>query len=141
MNTHLADHLDRSGIAFEAVSKSAKVKLLARWSAEFAGLLQHARHGQSVPGIVAGSEAQEQMRNLETGSFYVLPDDESGMATVLCRHRAVPDLWVLLSDTVTKCDEIVVVDTDFGWSCVLVNHGASGVGWYFMQAGGETGRG
>ncbi len=139
MNTDLADHLDRSGIAFEAVSKSAKVKLLARWTAVFAGLVMRARHGHSVPDVRVDGDAQEQMRKLKTSSYYLLPDDESGMASVLCRHTAVPDLTILLSDTLTTCEDIVIVDADFDWSCVLVNHGAAGVGRYYMQAGAIRG--
>ncbi|MGE3246648.1 MAG: hypothetical protein AB7F96_07765 [Beijerinckiaceae bacterium] len=135
MNSDLADCLDRSGIAYETLSKAQKVKLLARWASEFSHLCSRARHGIDAPDVLAGNHAQEQMRALAADSFHVLPDDASDMPSLLCRHASVPDLSALVSDTFAKCEEIVIVDAGFEWSCVLVNHGAAGPGWYFMRAG------
>ena len=144
MNTDLAECLHRLGIECEVLSKSQKVKLLARWASEFSSLCNRARHGTDAPGVLAevlaGNDAEEQMRALAADSFHVLPDDASDMPSVLCRHASVPDLSALVSDTFTTCEEIVIVDAGFQWSCVLVNHGAAGPGWYFVRAGWESGR-
>lgn len=140
MNTDLADCLGRFGVECETISKSQKVKLLARWACEFSGLCNRALHGIDAPGVFAGNYAQEQMRALATDSFHVLPDDASDMPSVLCRHPSVPDLSALVSDTFTSCEEIVIVDAGFQWSCVLVNHGAAGPGWYYVRTGGASGR-
>jgi hypothetical protein len=140
MNTDLADCLYRLGVECETLPKSQKVKLLARWASEFSHLCNRARHGTDAPGVLVGNDAEEQMRALAADSFHVLPDDASDMPSVLCRHASVPDLTALVSDTFTTCEEIVIVDAGFQWSCVLVNHGAAGPGWYFMRSGVESGR-
>jgi len=36
----------------------------------------------------------------------------------------------LTTDSLASCEEIVIIDSSFEWSCVLVNHGAAGVGRY-----------
>jgi len=135
MNTNLADYLDRFSIEFETISKSEKVRLLSLWSSEFPGLLASARHGDRVSNVHVDNAADELMKNRATDSFFVLPDDDSDMQSLRCCHRFVPDLSILLSDTVTKCDEIVIIDSSFDWSCVLVNHGRAGVGRYYMRRG------
>lgn len=133
MNTDLADHLDRSRVPFETMSKSEKVKVLSRWSSQFPDLLMSARHGHRARNVRFDNAADEVMKNHETASFFVLPDDDSDMRSVRCYHKCVPDLSLLVSDTVTKCDEIVIIDSNFEWSFVLVNHGAAGAGRYYMR--------
>lgn len=131
MNTDLANYLGRFHIEIEPISKTQKVKLLSRWSSEFSDLLMCARHRHRAAGVRVGNAADEQIRSHDTESFFVLPDDGSDMPSLRCNHNFVPDLSPLLTDTFTKCDEIVVVDYDFEWSCVLVNHGTAGVGRYY----------
>ncbi|MEZ5853651.1 MAG: hypothetical protein R3D67_02495 [Hyphomicrobiaceae bacterium] len=139
MNTDLADYLHRLGVEFEVVSKARKVKLLSRWGVEFSPLRMRALRGKSVPEVDVDNAADEQMRCQKTHSFFILPDDDSGMPSVRCCHETVPDFSALLSDTFTKCEEIVICDVNFDWSCVLVNHGAAGVGRYYMRSGARAG--
>lgn len=134
MNKDLAELLDRMRIQFEAIAKAEKVKLLSRWSSQYSLLLRSARQGGRVPSVHVDNVADEKIRRLKAGCYYILPDDGSGMPSVLCYNEVVPDLSVLLSDTFTKCDEIIVLDFEFNWSCVLVNHGAVGVGRYYMRS-------
>ena len=133
MNHDLADTLDKAGIEYERLSKSEKVRILSRWNSEFTALETSARSGDRVAEVPVDNTADEFLGAQKTRSFYVLPDDRSGMPSVRCRASYVPNLNKLLSDTYTTCDEIVIVDTEFIWSCVVVNHGASGVGKYFYR--------
>ena len=56
--------------------------------------------------------------------IYVLPDDKSEMPSYFCWVDTMPDLHELVSDTITSCDELVIISADFAWSAVLVNHGS-----------------
>ena len=134
MNQDLTDIIHKSGIEFDYITKSDKVRLLSRWSSIFAPLIACARKGHRVSTVYVDNAADELLEVQRTGAYYLLPDDDSGMSSVRCLAHTVPNLTALLSDTYTKCDEIVIVDAELAWSYVLVNHGTAGVGRYFMQA-------
>jgi len=124
MNSDLEDRLRETGVTFSALSKTEKVKLLARWTQEFPQLLASARHGQNSHNVARDKAADDQFDMLVTDKFFVLPDDASGMSSYRCQAAALPDLRELVSDTITRCDELIIVATDFGWSAVLLNHGS-----------------
>ena len=124
MNLDLQATLQECGVTSSDFAKSEKVKILARWNKEFPRLVQAARHGQQTTGVAYDNVADEQYGKLRNEEFFVLPDDESGMPSYLCRAEKLPDLRELVSDTVTKCDELVILAADFSWSAVLVNHGS-----------------
>ncbi len=138
MNLHLEEQLKQSGVTHERLSKSQKVNLLARWVKTFPDLVASARHQQPRDGVHRDKGADERYARLPAGEFYVLPDDDSGMPAYACSSVRVPDLSELVSDTFTKCDELVLVDTSFHWSAVFVNHGAPElVGRHFTQKDAE----
>lgn len=135
MDQDLTDILQQNGIEFEHIAKSEKVRLLSRWNSVFEPLIESARKGHRSSKVCIDNAAEVRIQTQPICAYFILPDDDSSKLSVYCRARAVPELTALLSDTYTKCDEIVVVDAEFSWSYVLVNHGASGVGKYFMLAG------
>ena len=124
MNVDLEERLRECGVAFSRLSKSEKVKILARWTKEFPGLLASARHGQDSRAVLRDKDADRRYAELRDHEFFVLPDDPSGMSSCLCQAETMPDLRELVSDTITRCDELVIVAADFNWSAVLLNHGA-----------------
>ena len=124
MNQALGDLLTASGVTVEPISKSAKVKILTRWTKDFPQLVAYARHGRRSPTVADDNAADERYGRLRNEEFYVLPDDASAMPSFSCRAEAMPDLRELVSDTFTKCDELVVVQTASQWSAVFVNHGS-----------------
>lgn len=138
MSKHLVDVLDQNRIGFEVLSKSVKVRLLARWSKEFPSLDARARRRAETPLVFVDNAADAQLDSLKTDGFFILPDDNSAMASVRCDAPTIPKLSALVSDTVTTCDEIVIIDSAFSWSCILVNHGTIGVGRYFMRRNPDT---
>lgn len=139
MNLDLEEFLEQHGITHERVSKSQKVRLLARWVNTFAELVASARHREAHGGVARDKTADELIARLAGSTFYILPDDASGMPAYACVSNTVPDLSALVSDTFTKCDELVVIDADFRWSAVFVNHGTPEfVGRHFTQIDSET---
>lgn len=139
MNLDLEHLLERHRISHERISKSQKVKLLARWVRTFPELVASARHREARGGVARDEPADEQIARLSGSEFYILPDDASGMPACACVSEAVPDLSALVSDTFTKCDELVVIDADFRWSAVFVNHGTPEfVGRHFTRKDAET---
>jgi hypothetical protein len=124
MNLDLESRLEACGSIHSRLTKSEKVKLLARWTAEFPDLLASARRGQSSPSVARDSEADLLYAEQQDLDIYVLPDDKSDMPSYLCWVDTMPDLQELVSDTITNCDELVVISADFAWSAVLVNHGS-----------------
>lgn len=134
MNLDLQDQLRESGVSFLRLTKSEKVKLLVRWTKEFPDLVLSARHGQRSPNVARDTAADGQYAKLRGEEFWVLPDDQSGMPSCFCQSDAMPDLHTLVSDTITRCDELVILASDFRWSVVLVNHGSPQlVGRYFQD--------
>ena len=131
MNLDLEERLVREGIRHDRLTKAEKVKLLARWSRTFPELLASARRGEEFEHVRRDKAAQEQYAGLPACDFYILPDDASGMPSCACFAAHPPDLSELVSDTITTCDELVVVDCSFRWSAVFVNHGAAFVGIHF----------
>ena len=134
MNLNLQERLQECGVSFSALSKSEKVKLLSRWTRGFADLAECARHGGTSPSVSLDHAADTQYARFRNVEFFVLPDDPSGMPSFLCEAEALPDLRDLVSDTITRCDELVVLGSDFRWSAVFVNHGSPKlVGRYFQE--------
>ena len=133
MNLDLEERLVREGIRHDRLTKAEKVKLLARWSRTFPELLASARRGEVFENVPRDKAAQDHYAGLPTCDFYVLPDDASGMPSCACFAAHPPNLSELVSDTITKCDELVVVDSSFRWSAVFVNQGASLVGIHFSR--------
>lgn len=134
MEPALAKVVRECAIGFEGLSKSTKVRLLSHFNTEFAPLAANARKGVRHPFVLTDTAADHMLREQPIQSYYLIPDDESGQPSLFCKANRFPELGELLSDTLTKCDEIIILDADFCWSFVLVNHGTSGVGRYFMQA-------
>lgn len=134
LNRHLIDSLDAADIEFESISKSEKIRLLARWSAVFSGLSAFARQGTSSADVLVDTRADAFLASQTGVTIFLLPNDESAMPSVRCHVRAIPDLTELLADTYTTCEEIVIIEEGFTWSCVLLNHGAAGVGRYAAMA-------
>jgi hypothetical protein len=134
MNPHLQQRLRECGVAFSRLSKSEKVKILARWTRKFPELVAVARHGQDSRSVLRDNAADRHYEALRGQEFFVLPDDLSGMSSCLCQAETMPDLIELVSDTITRCDELVIVASDFSWSAVLLNHGSPQlVGRYFQD--------
>jgi hypothetical protein len=135
VNRSLEQALAEQEIEFEPLEKREKVKLLARWAKAFPELMQSARMHRRFPAVARDAQAESECASLAAGAYYVLPDDDSGMPSYSCSSPQLPDLSELVSDTVVTCDEIVIVDRDFQWSAVLVNHGSpENVGRHFMRA-------
>ena len=134
MNSHLTDILNADGIAFEVMAKSAKVRLLRRWNSVFASLSARARNGIASANLRVDKDADDFLASQSGGTIYLLPNDECAMPSVRCSVTKIPILTELLSDTYTTCDEIIIIDEAFTWSCVLTNHGAAGVGRYASTA-------
>jgi hypothetical protein len=67
------------------LTKSEKVKLLARWTAEFPDLLTSARRGQMSPSVARDIEADLLYGQQRDSDIYVLPDDNSGMPSYFCK--------------------------------------------------------
>ena len=134
MNPDLQERLQECGVSFSALTKSEKVKLLSRWTRGFVDLAECARHGGTSPLVSQDQAADTQFAGFRNVEFFVLPDDTSGMPSFLCEADALPDLRDLVSDTFTRCDELVMLESDFRWSAVLVNHGSPQlVGRYFQE--------
>jgi hypothetical protein len=121
------------------LTKAEKVKLLARWSRSFPELAS-ARHGGGSSRVYRDKAADTLYTKLPACDFYIFPDDHSGMPSHACFSAHPPDLSELVSDTFTKCDELVVVDRTFRWSALFINHGASPVGKHFCQKRTSTAR-
>ena len=139
MNLDLEDFLEQHGVKHERFSKSEKVRLLARWVRTFPALVASARHGEATDGVARDATADERIARLSGCEFCILPDDRSGMPAYACMSETVPDLSELVSDTFTQCDELVVIDADFRWSAVYVNHGTPEfVGRHFAQIDADT---
>ena len=139
MNLDLRELLENFGATISSLSKSEKVKTFSRWNKAFPGLIQAARHGRRVPGVEYDQAADIHYGQLRDEEFYVLPDDRSGMPSYRCRVESMPDLRELVSDTITDCDELVILDSDLRWSMVLVNHGSAElVGRYFQFQSDST---
>lgn len=124
MNLDLQEQLQACGVTFSSLTKSEKVKTLARWTKEFPEVVQAARHAQRLPTVLHDNAADAQYSNLRNEQYFVIPDDSSGMPTYHCRSEALPELRELVSDSITRCDELIVLASDFRWCMVLVNHGA-----------------
>ena len=134
MNLDLEEQLVQRTIGFKRLAKAQKVKLLAQWSRAFPDLVASARHQAVREGVCRDKDADEAYARLSLCDFYILPDDDSGMPSSGCFSARPPELAELVSDTFTKCDELVVVDTSGRWSAVFVNHGApQWVGRHFSR--------
>ncbi len=141
MNLDLQKLLQACGVTIANVSKSEKVKILARWTKAFPDLIQAARHGQREPRVEYDTSADVHIGKLRKEEFFVLPDDHSGMPSYLCGAETLPDLRKLVSDTITQCDELVILASDFRWSAVLVNHGSPQLVGTYFQYRSDTKRG
>jgi hypothetical protein len=124
MNLDLETRLQACGVSFSRLPKADKVKLLARWTKEFPELVESARRGQKSPNVARDKTADLLYMGLRDQAFFVLPDDRSGMPSCYCRAEAMPDVQELTWDSITSCDELVIVSSDFQWSAVFVNHGS-----------------
>ncbi len=140
MNLDLEERLRACGVTFSRLPKSDKVRLLARWTREFPELVAAARRGQGSRSVLEDRAADRCYSELRDQEFFVLPDDHSGMPSYLCQASALPDLQELVSDTMTECEELVVLAADFSWSCVLQNHGSPQLVGRHFQDRSETQR-
>jgi hypothetical protein len=112
------------------------VKLLARWTKLFPELVLSARRGQHSPNVARDAATDGLYRKLRDEEYFVIPDDSSGIPSYLCQSEVMPELQELVSDTITRCDELVILASDFRWSAVLVNHGSPQfVGRHFQDRG------
>ena len=137
MNLDLEERLRAAGVATIRLAKSEKVKILARWTKEFPELLGSARQRRRSASVSTDKAADHLYETVHDAEFFVLPDDPSGMSSYRCQATTLPDLQELVSDTITRCDELVLVATDFTWSAVLLNHGAPQlVGRHFQKRPG-----
>ena len=140
MNSDLEERLRQSGIAYSRIPKSEKVKILARWTVAFPELVASARRGDESRLVESGAAADRQYGELREQEFFILPDDPSGMASCLCEAAVMPDLNELVSDTITRCDALVILASDFTWSAVLLNHGSPQLVGRHFQYGRELKR-
>ena len=134
MELALAKVVRECGIEFESVSKSSKIRLLSRWNTVFAPLAAAARKGHRHALVEVGNTADEMVWTRQSMNYYLIPDDESGQPCLSCTSDSILDLGELVSDTANRFEEIIILDAGFAWSFVLVNHGTSGPGRYFMEA-------
>ena len=138
MNLDLEARLPACGVSFSRLPKSDKVKLLARWTKEFPELVASARRGQNSPDVARDQAADLLYAERHDQEFYALPDDKSGMPSVFCRAATMPDVQELTWDSMTSCDELVIVSSDFQWSAVFVNHGSQQLVGRHFQTRRET---
>jgi hypothetical protein len=124
VNWDLERLLEQQEVRFSRLRKSEKVKILSLWVKAFPELIASARHQEAVEGVYRDSAADQKYAEIPAGDFYILPDDDSGMPSYSCSAAKPPVMTELVSDTITKCEEIIVVDKDFSWSAVFVNHGS-----------------
>ena len=124
MNLDLEEILNKNHIVYEHLEKKSKVKLLSKWIKEFPELVSSARHQNNHEEVHHNLAAEEFYRKIPKCNFYIFPDDDSDMPSYECVSAKPPTLSELVSDTITKCDELVVVDSEFRWSAVFVNHGS-----------------
>ena len=127
---NLTDRLASAGIPFEILAKSEKIRLMARWNTLFQPLSAAARKGVPSTAVHDGAEGEAFLASVTDGTVYLLPNDASAAPSVCCGIQALPWLAEMTADNLAGCEEIVIIDRAFSWSCVLVNHGASGVGYY-----------
>lgn len=131
----LTNRLEEDGVSFDIVSKSEKVRLLKRWGSAFQPLSLAARKGILSPGVLTEAKAEQLVLSaMPEGLVYVLPNDESSLPSVLCELSALNWMSEMTADSMRGCEEIVIIDQNFAWSCVLVNHGVAGVGRYATVA-------
>jgi hypothetical protein len=121
VNLHLQRLLEACGVAFERVPKGEKLRWLSRWNRAFPRLATTADFGDAP---LRGPDAQEAARGAPAERFYVLPDDASAMPAYACSADRLPDLELLVSDEVTTCQEIVLLDAELRWAYVLTNGGS-----------------
>ncbi len=140
MNLDLEERLRECGVAYSCIPKSEKVKMLARWTATFPELVASAHRGQESRMVESGAAADRAYGELQEQEFFIFPDDPSGMPSCLCEAHVMPDLSELVSDTVTRCDELVILASDFTWSAVLLNHGSPQLVGRHFQYRSETER-
>ena len=134
MNLDFETRLQACGVSFSRLPKSDKVKLLARWTKELPELVASARRGENSPHVPRDKAADLLSMEFHEQEFYVLPDDRSGMPSCHCRTDKMPDVQELTWDSITSCDELVIVSSDFQWSAVFVNHGSQQlVGRHFQM--------
>lgn len=124
MNLGLEETLNKNHIVYEHLEKKSKVKLLTKWIKEFPELVSSARQQKNHEGVHHDLATEEFYRKITKCNFYIFPDDDSDMPSFECVSAKPPDLSELVSDTITKCDELVVIDSEFRWSAVFVNHGS-----------------
>lgn len=128
MNLHLEALLQEASVTHRRLNKGEKVKQLSRWSRAFPTLITSARGASAL----RGAAAEEAARGAPADHFFALPDDASAMPAYECSADAMPDLKHLVSDEVTSCQVIVLLDAQLRWAFVLENGGApSLIGQYF----------
>ena len=113
--------------------------MLSRWTKGFPELAECARRGGTSPQVFHDQAADTQYAGFRDVEFFVLPDDPSGMPSCLCEAEALPDLRDLVSDTITHCNELVVLESDFRWSAVFVNHGSPQLAGRYFQVRDQSG--
>ena len=76
MNLDLEERLTECGVTFTRLSKSDKVRVLARWTKEVPELVASARHGRALHGVARDKDADIEYAKLRDQEFFVLPDDQ-----------------------------------------------------------------
>jgi hypothetical protein len=133
VNLELEHRLAEGDVLHQALTKAEKVGLLRLWVRTFPELVGAARHRRVQEAVAVDVEADERYGKILPCDFFILADDESGMPSYACSSARPPRLADLVSDTFTKCEELVVIEADFRWSMVFVNHGPAEPGRYFQE--------
>lgn len=141
MNLDLERRLADGGIPYQALTKAEKVGLLRLWVRTFPDLVGSARHHRVQEAVAVDAEADERYGKILPCDFFILADDASGMPSYACSSARPPRLADLVSDTFTKCEELVLIEADFHWSMVFVNHGPGEPGRYFQEGVSWVGNG
>ncbi|MFN8917527.1 MAG: hypothetical protein ACK5VU_07775 [Burkholderiales bacterium] len=133
MKFDVEEFLSSKGVQFEALRRHEMVKLLANSTIIFPNLIQSNRilREQNF-GITYDEEAKKLYLSLGAICFFLLPS-EGGLQPYFCKANMPPDVSRLTNDNYShSCNELVLLDQNFLWCLVLVNHMDS-VGWYFEQ--------
>jgi hypothetical protein len=131
MSLVVEDFLRSQGIQLiNAISRHQMVKLHARWQMTFPSLTESSRLlPDNRLNVCTDDEARQNYFSLGAIRFILLSEG----ASYSCSANCPPDISRLTNDDYPDTfNELILLDEDFSWSLVLVNHMFS-VGWYFDQ--------
>ena len=128
MDLNIESVLDESNVSYQPISKSQKIKLLAKWGEYFPELSNNSKRWEDRE-CLQDDEAWMAFSKLETFEFFLLPLDM--YPSFQCSAQQAPDLRILTDDGYSSCDQVVLLSTDFSWTLVMVNL-TTLVGSYFL---------